>query len=157
MITVGDDQTWMQRALDLARTAEQLGEVPVGAVLVADGHEIAYGWNRPITACDPTAHAEIIALREGGAALSNYRLPGTTLYVTLEPCAMCYVAMVHARIARLVYGADDPKSGAITTVLALPAQPMFNHKMEITGSVLAAPCADMLRAFFQRRRGSPVK
>lgn len=156
MITV-EDEVWMQRALDLARTAEQCGEVPVGAVLVAGGREIACGWNRPITACDPTAHAEIIALREGGRALGNYRLPGTTLYVTLEPCAMCYVAMVHARIARLVYGAEDSKSGAITTVLTLPAQSLFNHKIEITGSVLAAPCAEILRAFFQRRRGTPVK
>lgn len=157
MITVAIDQTWMQRALELARRAEQLGEVPVGAVLVADGREIACGWNRSITACDPTAHAEIVALREAGVALGNYRLPGTTLYVTLEPCAMCYVAMVHARIARLIYGADDPKSGAITTALALPAQSLFNHKMEISGNVLAVPCADMLRAFFQRRRGTPVK
>jgi tRNA(adenine34) deaminase len=135
----------MRRALALAACAEAEGEVPVGAVLVAEGRVVAEGWNRCITLDDPTAHAEMIALRAGGQALGNYRLPGTTLYVTLEPCAMCAGAMVHARVARLVFAADDPKTGAAGSVIDLLRTPRFNHRVEVVSGVLARNAASSCR------------
>lgn len=147
------DEIHMRRALALASRAEAAGEVPVGAVLVgADGEVLAEGWNQPISTHDPGAHAEMLALRAGGLAMGNYRLPGTTLYVTLEPCAMCAGAMVHARIARLVFGASDPKTGAAGSVFDLVRAPALNHQVEVTGGVLGAECGAQLQAFFRARR-----
>ncbi len=142
----------MRRALELARRAEELGEVPVGAVVVADGEVIGEGWNQPISANDPTAHAEIVALRAAAQRVRNYRLTGAALYVTLEPCAMCAGAIVHARIARVVFGAPDPKAGAGGSVFNLLANERLNHRAEVAGGVLEAVCADLLQAFFQSRR-----
>ncbi len=143
----------MRRALELARCAEQEDEVPVGAVLVEHGRIIAEGWNRPINEHDPTAHAEIRALRAAGRDKANYRLPGTTLYVTLEPCPMCAGAIVHARVARVVYGAADPRSGAAGSVFdLLPSDHRFNHRTEVDGGVLRDECSALLRDFFRRRR-----
>lgn len=147
-----DDITFMQRALELARQAEAAGEVPVGAVIVKDGVIIAEGSNRPIGANDPTAHAEIVALRAAGQALGTYRLTGTTLYVTLEPCAMCASAMVHARVQRLVYAASDPRAGAAGSVFNIVQHASLNHRVECTGGVLADECGTMLRSFFLARR-----
>ena len=146
------DLTFMQRALELARQAEAAGEVPVGAVIVKDGVIVAEGWNHPIGANDPTAHAEIVALRAAGQALGTYRLTGTTLYVTLEPCAMCASAMVHARVQRLVYAATDPRAGAAGSVFNIVQHPSLNHRIEYTGGVLADDCGTLLRQFFQARR-----
>jgi tRNA(adenine34) deaminase len=146
------DEKFMQRALELARTAEAAGEVPVGAVIVRDGEIIAEGWNHPIGTCDPTAHAEIIALRAAGLALHTYRLTGTTLYVTLEPCPMCAGAMIHARVQRLVFGATDPRAGAAGTVFNIVQHPALNHRMECTGGLLAEECGTLLREFFVARR-----
>jgi tRNA(adenine34) deaminase len=142
----------MRRCLALADKAQARGEVPVGAVLVKDDTLVAEGWNRPIASCDPSAHAEIVALREAGRALGNYRLPGTTLYVSLEPCPMCVGALIHARVERLVFGAPDPKSGAAGSVFDLIASPRHNHRIAVTGGVLERVCAERLRAFFQARR-----
>ena len=147
-----DDETWIRHALELAKQAEKSGEVPVGAVLVKDGISIAEGWNCPVSTNDPTAHAEIIALRAGGLALKNYRQIDTTLYVTLEPCAMCMAAIVHARVKRLVFGADDPKRGAVCNALQLADAEFLNHKVEWTGGVLEEECSQMLREFFRRKR-----
>lgn len=146
------DELHMRRAMALAACAEAEGEVPVGAVLVADGRVLAEGWNRSITLSDPSAHAEMIALRAGGQVLGNYRLPGTTLYVTLEPCAMCAGAMIHARVARLVYGADDPKTGAVGSVFDLLRGPKLNHRIEVAAGVLARECGEQLQNFFRARR-----
>ena len=146
------DEHWMRRALALADRAEAAGEVPVGAVLVKEGGLLAEGWNQPIGSHDPTAHAEIMALRAGGRAVGNYRLVDTTLYVTLEPCSMCVGAMVHARGARLVYGASDPKTGAVGGAIELLQSPIHNHRVEVTGGVLESECAGKLRAFFRGRR-----
>lgn len=146
------DMHWMQRALALARCAEADGEVPVGAVLVRDGEVLGEGWNRPIADCDPTAHAEIVALRAAARAVGNYRLPGGTLYVTLEPCLMCTGAMVHARVDRLVFGAFDPKRGAAGTQFDVFSLPGLNHAVTVQGGVLEAECARVLRDFFRRRR-----
>jgi tRNA(adenine34) deaminase len=146
------DETYMRRALELAREAATAGEVPVGAVIVKDGEIVAEGWNRPIGTCDPTAHAEIIALRAGGTALGTYRLTGTTLYVTLEPCAMCASAMVHARVRRLVFGAADPRAGAAGSVFNIVQHAALNHRMESSGGVLAEECGTLLRDFFVARR-----
>lgn len=146
------DAELMRRALSLARRAEEEGEVPVGAVLVGDGDILAEGWNRPISSQDPTAHAEIEALRAGAALLGNYRLTGTTLYVTLEPCIMCAGAMVHARIARLVYGAADPKTGAAGSVFDLFGSGKVNHRVAVEGGVLAQECGAVLAEFFRARR-----
>jgi tRNA(adenine34) deaminase len=143
----------MRRALELAQCAAAAGEVPVGAVLVKDGEPVGQGWNRPIADHDPSAHAEIVALRQAGWRLGNYRLPGTTLYVSLEPCVMCAGALVHARVARVVYGAADPKGGACGSVFdLLPSDARFNHRVECTGGVMADACGDVLRAFFRERR-----
>jgi tRNA(adenine34) deaminase len=146
------DADHMARALELARTAEAAGEVPVGAVIVRDGVIVAEGWNRPISACDPTAHAEVVALRAAGQALQTYRLTGTTLYVTLEPCAMCASAMVHARVQRLVYAATDPRAGAAGSVFNIVQHPALNHRIDCTGGVLAEECGALLRSFFLARR-----
>ena len=146
------DQVWMHRALELAQTAEEAGEVPVGAVLVKDEVCIAEGWNCPIASSDPTAHAEIRAIRAGALALGNYRLVDTTLYVTLEPCAMCMGAIVHARIRRLVFGACDPKSGAVCSALSLAEMAFLNHRVEYVRGVLSDECAALLKNFFQQRR-----
>jgi tRNA(adenine34) deaminase len=152
----GDDDAWMERALLCAREAEARGEVPVGAVLVdAAGMELARAANAPIASCDPTAHAEIAVLRQAGRVRGNYRLPGCTLYVTLEPCPMCVGALVHARVARLVYGAPDPKTGACGSVFDLAASPKHNHRIEVRGGVLAEESAALLRAFFAARRAAP--
>jgi len=142
----------MRRALELARRAEESGEVPVGAVLVKGGEAVAEGWNCPVSTNDPTAHAEIVALRAGGLALGNYRLVDTTLYVTLEPCAMCMTAIVHARVQRLVFGAYDPKRGAVCNALQLAGAEFLNHKVEWAGGVLEEECAALLKGFFRRRR-----
>ena len=152
IVDSGEDAHWMARALELARRAGEEGEVPVGAVVVRDGRSVGEGWNRPIAAMDPTAHAEINALRAAGQNAGAYRLPGATLYVTLEPCFMCAGAMVHARIERLVFGAADPKSGACGGVFDLLAQPYHNHKVTVTGGVLAEDAGELLRAFFRTRR-----
>ncbi|WFQ79811.1 MULTISPECIES: tRNA adenosine(34) deaminase TadA [Xenorhabdus] len=147
-----NDEYWMRRAIGLAMQAQAKGEIPVGAVLVADNKVIAEGFNHPITDHDPTAHAEIIALRRGGRQLQNYRLLNTTLYVTLEPCIMCAGAMVHSRIQRLVYGASDMKTGAAGSLIDILRHPGMNHQIDITGGVLAEECATMLSAFFKQRR-----
>jgi tRNA(adenine34) deaminase len=146
------DATFMTRALELARVAEAAGEVPVGAVIVRDGKIVGEGWNRPISTRDPTAHAEVIALREAGRALETYRLADTTLYVTLEPCPMCAGAMVHARVRRLVFAAADPRAGAAGTVFNLVQHPALNHRIECTAGVLADECSTLLREFFVARR-----
>jgi tRNA(adenine34) deaminase len=144
----------MEQALACAREAESAGEVPVGAVLTdATGAVIARAANSPIARHDPTAHAEMLVLRAAGRALGNYRLPGCVLYVTLEPCPMCVGALVHARIARIVYGAPDPKTGACGSVFDLAANPKLNHRIEVTGGVLADECAALLKQFFAARRG----
>lgn len=146
------DQHYMRLAIEEARQAEQDGEVPVGALVVMEDRVIARGRNRTIADCDPTAHAEIVALRSVARAVGNYRLAGATLYVTIEPCAMCAGAIVQARPARLVYGADDPKGGAVRTCFAILSDPRLNHRVEVTAGVLAPDCADLLRAFFATRR-----
>jgi tRNA(adenine34) deaminase len=146
------DAGFMQAALELAAEAAKRGEVPVGAVVVKDGEIVGRGFNRPITTADPTAHAEIVALREAAAALGNYRLPGCELYVTLEPCAMCVGAMVHARVARIVYGAADPKTGACGSIVDLPRLASFNHHGTFEGGVLAEECGSVLKQFFAGRR-----
>ncbi|WEA06788.1 tRNA adenosine(34) deaminase TadA [Pantoea dispersa] len=146
------DEYWMRHALELARRAWEQGEVPVGAVLVQGDRVIGEGWNRPISQCDPTAHAEIMALRQGGKVIDNYRLLDTTLYVTLEPCVMCAGAMVHSRITRLVYGAKDEKTGAAGSLLDVIGHPGMNHQIEIEHGVLAEECATLLSDFFRMRR-----
>jgi tRNA(adenine34) deaminase len=146
------DARWMQHALRLAHRAADLGEVPVGAVLVRDDEVIAEGWNRPIASHDPSAHAEMVALREAAASLRNYRLGGLTLYVTLEPCVMCAGAVIHARLSRLVFGAADPKAGAVNSVYDVIANPKLNHRVDWTGGVLANECGALLQEFFKARR-----
>lgn len=146
------DEDWMWHALRLAQRAEQQGEVPVGAVLVQDDRCIAEGWNQPIRNNDPTAHAEIVALRKAGQILNNYRLIDTTLYVTLEPCVMCMGAIAHARVKRLVFGAFDPKRGAVCHALQLSDAPFLNHRVEWTGGVLERNCSELLTDFFKARR-----
>jgi tRNA(adenine34) deaminase len=142
----------MEEALCSAQRALEAGEVPVGAVVVCDGQVVARGWNRNLTDNDPTAHAEIVALREAGRQLGNYRLADCELFATIEPCAMCAGALVHARIRRLVYGADDPKAGAVHSVLEVINHPSLNHKMEIRAGVLAGKSAEILQEFFRKRR-----
>jgi tRNA(adenine34) deaminase len=146
------DEHWMRHALTLARRAETEGEVPVGAVLVHGDESIDEGWNCPISAHDPTAHAEIIALRAAAQRLGNYRLPGTTLYVTLEPCVMCAGAIIHARVARVVFGAHDPKGSAAGSVFEVMGTDRLNHQVEIQGGLLAEDCASLLQNFFAARR-----
>ncbi|ASF46943.1 tRNA adenosine(34) deaminase TadA [Methylovulum psychrotolerans] len=147
-----DDEAWLRYAIRLAQRAEAQGEVPVGAVVVKDGLCIAEGWNAPIAQHDPTAHAEIIALRQAGLAVQNYRLTDATLYVTLEPCVMCMGAISHARIKRLVFGAFDPKRGAVCHALSLTDAAFLNHRVEWQGGVLEETCGELLREFFRARR-----
>jgi len=146
------DAAYMRRALELARHAEEAGEVPVGALVVLNDEIIGEGWNQPIVTHDPTAHAEIVALRAAAVRTKNYRIPEAVLYVTLEPCAMCAGAMVHARMARVVYGAADPKSGAAGSVFNLLESSTLNHRAQITRGMLAQECGEMLRNFFEARR-----
>jgi len=146
------ERAFMAEALSLARQAGEEGEVPIGAVVVRDGAVIGRGWNRNIGLNDPTAHAEIMAMREAGLALGNHRLPGCSLYVTLEPCPMCAGAMIHARLARLVYGAIDPKTGAAGGVFDLLGNPAHNHAVSVAGGCLAEECSVLLKDFFKKRR-----
>jgi tRNA(adenine34) deaminase len=146
------DETFMRRALELADVAMVSGEVPVGAVLVHEGQVIAMGYNQPIGSHDPTAHAEIVALREGGKLLDNYRLEDTTLYVTLEPCPMCAMAMVHARVSRVVFGAWDVKAGGAGSIVNIFTLPGLNHRVDAFGGVLMDECAEKLTKFFRARR-----
>jgi len=146
------DELFLEAALRAAQRALEAGEVPVGAIVVCEGKVIAEGWNRNIKDSDPTAHAEIIALRQAGAVVGNHRLGDCELFATIEPCAMCAGALVHARIKRLVYGADDPKAGAVHSVLQVLNHPQMNHRVEVKGGVLAGRCADMLQRFFRDRR-----
>lgn len=146
------DERWMEAALALARRAELEGEVPVAAILVLDDQIVGRGWNRNIGLHDPSAHAEIETLREAGRILRNHRLPGTTLYCTLEPCVMCAGALVHARVQRVVYAAPDPRTGAAGSVFDTLLSPLHNHRIEVRGGVLAEPAGAMLRAFFHQRR-----
>ena len=147
------DQHWMQRALTLARHGASCGEVPVGAVLVREGELLAEAWNHPIAASDPTAHAEVLPLRQAGEQQQNYRLPGSTLYVTLEPCPMCAGAIVLARVERVVFAAFDRRGGAVASAHQLLQAPDLNHRVQWRGGVMAAPAAAMLRQFFRQRRG----
>jgi tRNA(adenine34) deaminase len=143
---------FMQQALKAARAAAAAGEVPIGALLVQDGNVVAHSGNRTIGDCDPTAHAEIVVLREAARAIGNYRLAGATLYVTIEPCSMCAGAMIQARIGRLVYGADDPKGGAVRTCFQILSDERLNHRVEVTSGVLAEDCAAEIQSFFAGRR-----
>ena len=150
---IEEDHLYMKHALELASRAEQCDEVPVGAVLVHDGEIIGEGWNQPIGSHDPTAHAEIMALRNAGQRLENYRLPGTTLYVTLEPCPMCAGAIVHARVKRVVFATRDPRTGAAGSVFdLLPSDQRFNHYTEVDSGVMAEEASGMLSSFFRKRR-----
>ena len=142
----------MSAALELAREARERGEVPVGAVLVMDGEILGRGFNQPVSLNDPTAHAEIVALRQAGREIGNYRLPGSTMYVTIEPCQMCVGAMVHARVARVVYGTPEPKAGAIESAMRAHEHPSLNHRLEVTGRVLEDDCREVIQAFFKERR-----
>ncbi len=151
-MTKFDDQYWMQKALVCAQRAEAIDEIPVGAVLVKDDELIAEGWNQSITLNDPSAHAEMMAIRGAGKALNNYRLIDCTLYVTLEPCSMCAGLLVHSRIKRLVFGATDLKTGSAGSIMNLVQEPRLNHQLEVTSGVLAEQCAEQLSAFFKRRR-----
>ena len=146
------DTQFMRYALNRAILAGERGEVPVGAIVVVDGEIVAEGFNQPIATNDPTAHAEIVALRRAAAELRNYRLPAATLYVTIEPCQMCVGAMVHARLARLVYGAPEPKAGAIESAMRAHEHPALNHRLEVIGGVLADEAREVMQAFFQDRR-----
>ena len=146
------DEEFMGAALELAREARERGEVPVGAVLVIDGEIMGRGFNQPVSRNDPTAHAEIVALRQAGREAGNYRLPGSTMYVTIEPCQMCVGAMVHARVARVVYGTPEPKAGAIESAMRAHEHPSLNHRLEVTGRVLEDECRDVIQAFFKERR-----
>jgi tRNA(adenine34) deaminase len=146
------DERWMKEALRCARRALELGEVPVGAVVVHDGKIVGSGFNRNIIDHDPSAHAEMMALREAGAALGNHRLGACDLFATIEPCAMCAGALVHARIRRLIYGADDAKAGAVHSVMQVVNHPSLNHRLEIQGGVLAGECAAVVQEFFRQRR-----
>lgn len=146
------DEYWMQKALELAAKAEAEDEVPVGAVIVKDGQLVAEGWNQPIQSHDPSAHAEMQAIRAAGQALNNYRLVDTTLYVTLEPCSMCVGAMIHARIARLVFGAYDEKTGAAGSAINLLSDPVHNHRMTVQAGVMEPECRQILQDFFRKKR-----
>jgi len=151
-MTQPTDKDFMRCALELARRAGELGEVPVGAVVTEGGAVIGEGWNRPVGDHDPTAHAEIVALRAAAMLRKNYRLESATLYVTLEPCAMCFGAVLNARVARVVFGAWDPKAGACGGVVDLPREPKFPHRVDVFGGVLSEECSELLRGFFAARR-----
>jgi tRNA(adenine34) deaminase len=150
--TSASDEFWMEEALRAAQRALEAGEVPVGAVVVHAGQIVGRGWNRNLTDSDPTAHAEIIALREAGAKLGNHRLGDCELFATIEPCPMCAGALVHARLKRLIYGADDPKAGAVQSVIEVLNHPKLNHRMEVRRGVLAGRSAELLQTFFRARR-----
>lgn len=152
MTTLAEHQDWMRRALALADRAESEGEVPIGAVLVRDGALLGEGWNAVITRRDPTAHAEIMALRDAAAMVGNYRLPETTLYVTLEPCTMCAGALIHARVQRLVFAAREPRAGVVCSTCSLLDEPRYNHRVQWQEGVLAEESSQRLRAFFRSRR-----
>jgi tRNA(adenine34) deaminase len=147
-----DDAAWMELALEQARLAAQADEVPVGALVIKDGEIVGQGHNRNLLDHDPTAHAEIVALRQAAQRLGNHRLGGCTLYATIEPCSMCAGALVHARVSRLVYGAGDPKAGAAGSVLQVLNHPGLNHKMDVTAGMLAQQCSEILQDFFRRKR-----
>jgi tRNA(adenine34) deaminase len=149
---LSSDELWMEEALRCAQRALEAGEVPVGAVVVCAGRVVGQGWNRNLADCDPTAHAEIVALREAARNVGNHRLGGCELFATIEPCAMCAGAAVHARVRRLVYGADDPKAGAVHSILQVVNHPSLNHQMELRGGVLAGRAAEMVQEFFRKRR-----
>lgn len=151
-VSLEEDQQWMQEALTLARQAESEGEVPVGAVLVQDRKILGQGSNRPIRHHDPSAHAEIQAIRHAGQQIGNYRFPGSTLYVTLEPCTMCAGAVIHARIKRVVFGAYDPRTGAVVSVATVLDQAYHNHKTSYQGGVMESECSELLRSFFAAKR-----
>ncbi|MEY2396506.1 MAG: tRNA(adenine34) deaminase [Acidobacteriaceae bacterium] len=151
-LATGPDELWMEEALRDAQRGLEAGEVPVGAVVVCDAHIVGRGWNRNISDSDPTAHAEIVALRNAGATVGNHRLAECELFATIEPCSMCAGAMVHARIKRLVYGADDPKAGAVQSIMQVVNHPQLNHHMEVRRGVLAGRCAEVLQTFFKSRR-----
>ena len=146
------DERFMRAALDLARRAQERGEVPVGAVVVLDDAIVGEGFNQPIAAHDPTAHAEIVALRDAARRIRNYRLPGATLYVTIEPCQMCVGALVHARVARIVYGAREPKAGALESAMRAHEHPSLNHRLVAVGGVLEDECREVIQGFFEERR-----
>ncbi len=146
------DIKWMQRAFKLAKNAEAHDEVPVGAVIVLDDQIIGEGWNQPISSDDPTAHAEIMALRDAGMKIGNYRLPNATIYVTLEPCTMCAGAIIHARLAKLVYAVDDPKTGACGSVFNLLQNEELNHRVEIVKGVMEEECRSLIQSFFKEKR-----
>jgi tRNA(adenine34) deaminase len=150
--SITPDELWMEEALRMAQRALQTDEIPVGAIVVRNGEIIGRGWNRNITDNDPTAHAEIIALREAGIAAGNHRLSDCDLFATIEPCAMCAGAIIHARVKRLVYGADDPKAGAVRSVVQVVNHPQTNHTVEVRSGILAGRSAEMLQAFFRNRR-----
>jgi tRNA(adenine34) deaminase len=152
MDDLSTDELWMQEALRAAQRALEAGEVPVGAVVVHEGEIVGRGFNRNIADSDPTAHAEVVALREAGAAIGNHRLGDCALFATIEPCPMCAGALVHARIRRLVYGADDPKAGAVHSVMQVVNHPRANHHIEVRGGVLAGRCAELLQEFFRAAR-----
>jgi len=149
-----DDARWMREALELARHSASLNEVPVGAVIVRDQQLLGQGWNAPISACDATHHAEIAAIRAAGELAQNYRLPGSTLYVTLEPCTMCFGAMIHARIGRVVYGTREPRAGVLVSQLTLPDATFYNHQIAAEGGLLADQSAQLLTHFFQACRST---
>ena len=157
-MTQDRDEFWMRHALDLAQRAQhEDDEIPVGAVVVsAEGEVLGEGWNRNITESDPTAHAEIVAMRNAGAKVGNYRLLGATLYVTLEPCAMCAMAMIHARVSRVVFGASDPKTGAAGSVFDLLGDARHNHRVEVQGGMLAEEASQRLTNYFRAKRGKPL-
>jgi tRNA(adenine34) deaminase len=150
--TTVSDEFWMEEAVRAAQRALEAGEVPVGAVVVHAGEMVGRGWNRNLTDSDPTAHAEIVALRQAGSNLGNHRLEDCAVFATIEPCPMCAGALVHARIKRLVYGADDPKAGGVHSVMEVLNHPQLNHRMEVRGGVLAGRCAELLQTFFRDRR-----
>ena len=151
-ISIAQDTAWMRLAIEQAHQAEPLGEVPVGAVLVIDGALIAAAFNAPISGCDPSAHAEIAVLRKAAELRKNYRLPFSTLYVTIEPCTMCMGAMIHSRVQRVVFGAREPRAGAVVSQLQLAGQPFYNHQIEVTEGVLADECGALVSTFFRAKR-----
>ena len=149
---MASDEFWMEEALRAAQRALEAGEVPVGAIVVCGGEIVGRGWNRNLADSDPTAHAEIVALQQAGANLGNHRLGDCDLFATIEPCTMCAGALVHARVKRLIYGADDPKAGAIHSVMEVLNHPRLNHRTDVRGGVLAGRCAELLQTFFRNRR-----
>ena len=151
-VPIAQDTAWMRLAIEQAHQAESLGEVPVGAVLVIDGALIAAAFNAPISGCDPSAHAEIAVLRKAAELRKNYRLPFSTLYVTIEPCTMCMGAMIHSRVQRVVFGAREPRAGAVVSQLQHAGQPFYNHQIEVTEGVLADECGALVSTFFRAKR-----